>query len=49
MLVTLTIRAEDALNLGDKMPKELRHDWHAAAGDAACNFGVAGKKCQNGI
>ena len=43
MLVTLSIRAEAALDFGDKMPKKLRQDRHAATGDAACNFGVAGK------
>lgn len=41
MLVALTIRAEGALDLGAKMAVELRHDRHAAAGDAACNLGVA--------
>lgn len=44
MLGALTIRAKDALNLGGKMPIELRDDRHAAAGDAACDFDVAGKK-----
>lgn len=44
MLVARTIRTEDALNLGPEMPKELRDDRHAAAGDAPCNLGIAKNK-----
>lgn len=35
--------AEDALELGDDVTDDLRHDGHATADDAACDFRITAK------